>query len=210
MENTARVALSESKCQTSARTEHLMTLCKVRLSDGAIDPQDFDKVCSLPIGASSFVHAASDLSFSPNPNDIITPVLASVKSALTSAANTPTVKTFVLTSSSTAASAARPNEKFHVDASLWNEADIKAAWAPAPYEQSRAWAVYGASKAQGEQALWDFVKTAKPSFSANAILPNANFGPVIEPKHQSASTAGWIRSIYAGKFDTVKNFPPRE
>lgn len=45
-------------------------------------------------------------------------------------------------------------------------------------EDSRKWTVYGASKAQGEQAAWEWVKENKPSFTFNAVLPNANFGRV--------------------------------
>lgn len=44
--------------------------------------------------------------------------------------------------------------------------------------RDRVWAVYGASKTQGEQAAWQFVKENKPSFTVNTILPNANFGAV--------------------------------
>lgn len=47
-----------------------------------------------------------------------------------------------------------------------------------PSESERAWAVYGASKAQAEQAAWDFMKEQRPHFVFNSILPNANFGPV--------------------------------
>lgn len=45
-------------------------------------------------------------------------------------------------------------------------------------EPERAWAVYGASKAQSEQAAWKFMDEKKPHFVFNSILPNANFGPV--------------------------------
>ena len=44
--------------------------------------------------------------------------------------------------------------------------------------RDRVWAVYGASKTQGEQAAWQFVKENKPNFTVNTVLPNANFGPV--------------------------------
>lgn len=45
-------------------------------------------------------------------------------------------------------------------------------------EPERAWAVYGASKAQSEQAAWEFMKEKKPHFILNTVLPNANFGNV--------------------------------
>lgn len=54
------------------------------------------------------------------------------KNALASAAKEPGLKSFVLTSSSTAATNAKPNQKFHIDTQLWNEEAIKDAWRPAP------------------------------------------------------------------------------
>jgi hypothetical protein len=36
---------------------------------------------------------------------------------------------------------------------MWNEEDIKAAWAPPPYNDDRKSVVYGSSKAEAEKAL---------------------------------------------------------
>jgi len=160
-------------------------------------------------GVAAFAHIASDLSFNGDPNQIVTPTIASVKNALASALKESGLKSFVLTSSSTAATKPYPNKEFHIDASTWNEADIEAAWAPPPYERSRAWAVYAASKAQGERAAWEFVKEHKPHFTVNTILPNANFGKILDPEQQHGSTAGWIRMAYTGKFEPVKDLPPQ-
>lgn len=77
-------------------------------------------------------HIASDLSGSGDPNKIVTPVVASVKYALSSASKEKGLSSFVLTSSSTATTRPYPNKKFHIDASSWNEADVEAAWAPPP------------------------------------------------------------------------------
>ena len=152
------------------------------------------------------------MSFSPNPNEIVTPVVNAAKAAMASVLKAKGLKTYVLTSSSTAATKAYPNEKFHIDAKSWNEADIKAAWAPPPYERERAWAVYGASKAEGERESWKAYEAAGADVgvSFNAVLPNANFGPILDTKHQQGSTAAWIRSIFNGGFDRIKMIPPRE
>jgi hypothetical protein len=164
-----------------------------------------------PLGCSGVAHVASNLSFSKNPNNVIPDVIAGVTHTLQAANNEPSVKRFVFTSSSTAAVNPVPNKKFDIDESSWNQFAIDRAWAPPPYtEPDRAWCVYGASKAQGEQAVWKFVKEQKPHFECNAILPNANFGPILD-KSQDASTAGWIRDVFIKGFaPQLEAIPPRK
>lgn len=127
-----------------------------------------------------------------------------------SAAKEPQIKRFVFTSSSTAATTPRPNTKFAINADTWNNETVEQAWAPPPYEPMRAWAVYGASKTQAEQAMWKFMEDKKPHFVANAVLPNANFGPILSPQNQDASTAGWIVTLYkSGPTDMLAGIPPQ-
>lgn len=128
---------------------------------------------------------------------------------LKSAAKETNVKRFVFTSSSTAITAPIPNKEFLIDENGWNEADIKAAWAPPPYNDDRKWAVYGSSKTEAEKALWKFVKEQKPAFTVNAVLPNANFGKILV-KGQPASTGNWVTTLFNGNTDALKNSPPRE
>jgi nucleoside-diphosphate-sugar epimerase len=103
-----------------------------------------------------------------------------------------------------------PNKEFTIDESSYNQVAIDKAWADPPYtEDDRAWNVYGASKTQGEQAVWQYVKEKKPHFECNTILPNANFGPILE-KSQDASTAGWVRTIFNSGFNPLlEQIPPR-
>jgi nucleoside-diphosphate-sugar epimerase len=59
-------------------------------------------------------------------------------------------------------------------------------------DSDRVWAVYGASKTQGEQAAWQFVKDNNPHFTVNTVLPNANLGPVGRAgAPQVASSLAW-------------------
>lgn len=161
-------------------------------------------------GCAAIAHTASDLSFSPDPNEIITPVIKATQRALEAAMKEPGIKSFVLTSSSTAATKANPDKKFHIDRNTWNEEEVKTAWAPPPYTRDRVWAVYGASKTQGEQAAWQFVKENKPSFTVNTVLPNANFGAILDAERQEGSTAGWIRAILKGdKGALTKSIAPQ-
>ncbi|KAE8447770.1 hypothetical protein EG329_010164 [Mollisiaceae sp. DMI_Dod_QoI] len=141
-------------------------------------------------------------------SQVITPTLRGINNILKAAAKEPSVKRFVYTSSSTAATAPKPNKVFTIDTNTWNEEQIKEAWAPPPYEPERAWAVYGSSKAEGEKAVWRFVEEQKPGFVANAILPNLNIGKILV-KGQPASTGGWVVDLYHGDTTKFQNFPPQ-
>lgn len=134
--------------------------------------------------------------------------MAGAVNAATSASKASSVKRFVYTSSSTAITAPKPNVEFTISTANWNTDDIEAAWKPPPYESGRAWAVYGASKTQAEQEMWNFVKEKTPSFVLNAVLPNTNMGEILH-QNQPASTGGWVRDIYKGSIDHVKGIPPQ-
>lgn len=147
------------------------------------------------------------MSFSPDPNEVILPTIAGLTTLLQSAAKEPSVKSFVYTSSSVAASGA--NMPLTINSSTWNDAQIKEAWSvtSAPFPVAHAIAVYGASKAESEKAFWKFVKEEKPHFRANAILPDATIGEVLSTQG-SLSTGGWIRMVYKDGVDFVKQLPP--
>ena len=102
-----------------------------------------------------------------------------------------------------------PNKEFKVDENSWNEEDLKLAWAPPPYDPSRAFSVYGASKVTSERLAWDFAKAAK--FDFNTVLPNMNVGRILDPS-QSASTAGWVKGLHEGDqgaSQILQGFPPQ-
>jgi nucleoside-diphosphate-sugar epimerase len=133
-----------------------------------------------------------------------------VTHTLEAADKEPSVQRFVFTSSSTAATNPVPNKEFNIDENSWNQVAIDKAWADPPYtEADRAWNVYGASKTQGEQAVWKYVRENNPHFECNTVLPNANFGPILD-KSQDASTAGWIRDVFTKGFaPELEQIPPR-
>ncbi|KAF7926117.1 uncharacterized protein EAE97_010417 [Botrytis byssoidea] len=158
-------------------------------------------------GVTGIAHVASNLSFSPNPNDVIPECLAGVNGLLKSAAAEPSVKRFVITSSSMAATSPKPNKEFYIDENTWNDEDVEAAHAPPPYEPSRTWAVYGSSKVESERAVWNFVKEKKPGFVANAVLPDTVMGLVLDPAQ--GSTGGLVRQLYLGDNSMMKNLPPQ-
>jgi nucleoside-diphosphate-sugar epimerase len=155
------------------------------------------------------IHTASVVNFSPDPNVVIPQTISGVTSLLASASNEPSVKSFVYTSSSVAAISAGSNEDESIDDSTWNNAQIKESWSVtvAPFPSTHSFAVYGASKAEAELALWKYVKDEQPSFQVNSILPDANFGELLSLKG-SLSTGGWVRSVFENGVDFVKTLPP--
>ena len=150
---------------------------------------------------------ASILSFDSDPNKVIPGVVKGAVNAAASAAKQTSVKRFVFTSSSTAITAPKPNVEFTISTDDWNDEDVEAAWKPPPYE-NRAWAVYGASKTQAEQEMWKFAKEHKPGFVLNTVLPNANFGEILSDQ-QPASTGAWVKKVWDGELDDVKDFLPQ-
>ncbi|KAJ9615281.1 hypothetical protein H2200_001356 [Cladophialophora chaetospira] len=170
----------------------------------------FDKAVK---SASGFIHTATPVMVSYDPNEGIPLVVEGTLNALRAAAAESSIKRFVLTSSSTAAISPTPNVEFSADESTWNEEAIKAAWAPPPYEgEQRKLDVYSASKTQGEQAAWKFMKEQKPGFVLNTVLPNCNMGLVLSPQNQGApSTVGWLKALW-NKFEgqeKLKFNPPQ-
>ncbi|KFY61715.1 hypothetical protein V496_04927 [Pseudogymnoascus sp. VKM F-4515 (FW-2607)] len=161
-------------------------------------------------GVQGIIHSASVVSFSPDPAAVIPQTILGVTTLLRSAARAPSVKSFVLTSSSVAVANPTPdNSPSRIDADSWNDAAIAEAWSvtSAPFPDNAPTAVYSASKAESEKALWDFVEKEKPSFRVNAILPDANFGAVLNTD-APMSTGGWIRGVFAGNVDFVKLLLP--
>lgn len=107
-------------------------------------------------GISTVIHVASDVSLNPDPNKVIPPAVNGTLSVLKTANDEPTVKRFVLTSSSLAASLPNLSTEVIVTKDSWNEQAIRAAQADPPYLPERAEAVYSASKALAEKAAWKF------------------------------------------------------
>lgn len=149
---------------------------------------------------------ASNLSFSDDPNAVIPEVIAGVKSILESSAKEKSIKRFVYTSSSMAATMPKPNKKFTITPQSWNQEAVDKAWGP--NFEGRNWAVYGASKVEAEREVWKFVENGDVTFIANAVLPNANFGPRLLPEH--GSTSSWAVNVVKGDTKQLEGIPPRE
>ena len=148
-------------------------------------------------GVEGIVHVAGDMSFGCDPNQIIPPMVNSVRNLLQAAAKStnPSVKRFVLTSSNQAVLNRAFGKEFTIDKSMWNEPAIENAWRPPPYEPDRTWDVYSALKAQCEQEMWKFGRGEKPGFVINSVLPCFVIGPILHPK-QPGSTGKWVQDFW--------------
>ncbi|KAH4823054.1 hypothetical protein HBH61_009860 [Parastagonospora nodorum] len=148
-------------------------------------------------------HVANDMSFCPDPNVVITGCVNGIKAILKEAKSTPSIKRFVYTSSSNAATRPLVGEARHVDSNTWNEDISKIAWAPPPYEPDRAYAVYAASKVACERAAWDFMKEQRPNFEFSTVLPNYTTGIILQPLSIPGigSTARWVRDVFDHPFE---------
>jgi len=99
-------------------------------------------------------------------------------------------------------------EGIKLDSKSWNLESIQLSKELSDDDPVKPWHTYGASKAEGEMAAWKFVKEEKPQFVLNTIMPNANFGPVLDKN--SISTAGWVTALYENTLsDGLKSVAPQ-
>lgn len=172
-------------------------------------PGAFDEIVR---GASGYIQMATPVMESHDPNVAVPNVVNGVLNGLKAAANEPSIKRFVMTSSSTAAVSPQPNKTFSVDEKTWNDEVVKQAWQP-PYEGvQKKLDVYTATKTESEKAAWKFMAENKPGFVFNAVLPNCNLGKILSPENQGTpSTVGWVKALWDGweGNEDLKENPPQ-
>ncbi|KAK5170972.1 uncharacterized protein LTR77_004116 [Saxophila tyrrhenica] len=156
-------------------------------------------------GVAGVCHTASVMKFSGVYDEVVPAVVKGALNALTAATKEPKMKSFVYTSSSTAALMPQPDKEIHVTKDTWNDQVVHdAQTAPNP------WNVYGASKTEAERAIWKAVKETSPPFQVAAVLPNANLGPILQPgAENSSSTASWPLQLWNGDTSVTTSVPPQ-
>jgi nucleoside-diphosphate-sugar epimerase len=136
-------------------------------------------------------------------------MVKNVISILKAAAAQPTIKHFVLTSSSYACFFPRPNVELDISEDRWNEESVEKAYSLAETDPLKPWHVYAASKVLIERAAWKFMQEEQPAFSMNTIMPNATFGPILDPA-QPTSTAGMLKGLFEGNWAAFSGILPRK
>lgn len=146
----------------------------------------------------SIVQHVATFGFSIDPYEIIPREVAAVRSLLIAAHREPSVKEFVLTSSIVAATMFSPTSTEHVTQKSWNVKAAGLAWAPPPYDESRAFAVYSESKVASEREIWRFQREEKPAFRINAVLPQSITGRRLN-KNCASLSAALVPDLFEGK-----------
>ncbi|KAJ0332339.1 hypothetical protein COL5a_002049 [Colletotrichum fioriniae] len=131
-------------------------------------------------GVSAFIHTASVVSFDPDPNKVIPTAKDSALVALEASYREPSVKRFVLTSSSSTTLAANPETFMKMKGAVvtedtWSPDAKELAWTPGPWGPEHGAFVYVASKVEQEQAVWKYHeenKSKRPDLVVNSVLPS--------------------------------------
>lgn len=69
-------------------------------------------------------------------------------------------------------------------------------------EANHPYISYCSSKKEAELAVWEFIKTEKPSFTVTVFLPALIFGPPVQPVKDAKSlnfSAGTFYSLFSGE-----------
>jgi nucleoside-diphosphate-sugar epimerase len=122
------------------------------------------------LGVDIFAHSAAFMAFVNEADKVIPITVAGAVNALKAAYAEPSVKRFVLTSSSAAAVGVLESA-ITVTEESFNTKAIERAWSGPPYEPARPLINYEASKTEAEQAVWKFHKenrSRRPDLVVNA------------------------------------------
>ncbi|KAK5711215.1 methylglyoxal reductase (NADPH-dependent) gre2 [Elasticomyces elasticus] len=143
-------------------------------------------------GVDGICHMASMLTLSDKYEEVIPPVVKGAAGIIAAAA--PSIKSFVYTSSSTAASMPQPHTKVIVTKNMWDQTvldKIQNESKPAAVEP------YSASKTEAEKVIWSAVEKHKPTFQVATVLPNVNLGTIIHPQGEehSSTASGWFVNV---------------
>ena len=156
-------------------------------------------------GVQGVVHAACNLSFSPSPDEVITPALKALDSMLEAACGQTSIRRVVVTSSAGAVALSQVGGDAvnHITPDLWNDEAV---------EQSKASPnganVYCACKVLTERAAWEFVEKRKPSFVLNAIHPTATYGGSV-PGTPISGSATWVTDAALGCSTMIYDIGPQ-
>lgn len=134
------------------------------------------------LGVSAFIHVATVVNLSPDPNQVIPFAIDGAVNAIKSAYKESSVKRFVLTSSTATLLPVSPEKRqdgLVITPDTWSEDAIELAWAPPPYTPEHSLPVYAVSKIEQERAIWKFYeenKNKRPDMVVNTgKLPVARY-----------------------------------
>lgn len=154
------------------------------------------------------MHTAMNYTMDPDPNAVIPGSIKGTVNFLEAAAQEQSVRRLVLTSSSASALIPKPNNSVAVTTETWNDETVTYATRRPPYERERAYAVYAAAKTLAEREAWKFVREKKPAFTANAVLPNIDFGASLDYANQGhPSTSALMGELFKRNWQPLTGLP---
>ncbi|KAK0629522.1 hypothetical protein B0T17DRAFT_506064 [Bombardia bombarda] len=125
-------------------------------------------------------------------------------SLLEAARREPSIKAFVLTSSSWAAWTPNAARKVTMTESSWNDEAIALAKDASVDQSSKGMAGFMALKTLVERGLWEWVRREKPRYTFNTLLFSTVMGECLDPQNQGIpSTAGMVHWISENKYIEV-------
>ncbi|KAF7536253.1 hypothetical protein G7054_g4640 [Neopestalotiopsis clavispora] len=152
-------------CRDKSKNSWLQTLFDHKYAKGSFQLCIVPDICEngaykeAARGVSAVIHVASIMTFDPDPQKVIPQTVAGAMNALEAAYAEPSVRRFVLTSSSTAAILSPNPAGTKVHAGTWNEKAVRAAGTDTTLPvQEQALLAYSAAKTRAEQMIWDFHK----------------------------------------------------
>lgn len=145
--------------------------------------------------------------FDPTAEKVVDPLIKGITNSLAAAASAG-VQRYVLNSSSKATDStdySRPRRELTVD--TFNQQAIED-MRQGPVDDTsfaRIVTVYSAARALSELALWDWIKANDPPFVANCVVPDGQFGRVLDkyPVEHGISTNGQLKNALLGNWSAI-------
>ncbi|PLB49885.1 NAD(P)-binding protein [Aspergillus steynii IBT 23096] len=157
-------------------------------------------------GVAGVIYVSTPVIFSPDQTQAIDRVVKGTINTLEAAARAG-VKRYVLSSSSKAVESTVYNVPHVLDVSTFNYDDLqKAREEPTVPTFERALRVYSAGRTAAELAFWDWIKNNNPPFVANVVVPDGNFGRVLDIEHTNTgptSSVGMLKRVLAGEREGI-------
>ena len=163
-------------------------------------PNTFDEAI---LGASAICFIGTN-DISGDAEKVIPGETNSLTNLLETATKTPTVKRFVVLSTSATAGMPGSDVPFHVTKDTWNDLHPKLMHELPPGPEKNM-AVYVTSKIYAEKLVWKFREERSPHFGINVVNSSFCLGKKLN-KRQMASTI-WIEMLFAGDTSWIPMLP---
>lgn len=153
-------------------------------------------------GALGVIYTSTPIIFDQDPAKAVKPVVRGTINTLEAAARAG-IKRYVLSGSSKAVETTVYNQPHRITEKMYNyDAIIKMCCEPVVDSWERKLNVYSASRALAELAFWSWIGNHEPGFAANCVVPDGQFGRVLDTDH-IASSGNMLRNAMEGKWDEV-------